>query len=89
MLEVSCIISAAAGDWPDFFVILAMVLVNAALGFREEMKPKNALAELTNQMESSIPCARTGEGGVGRFPKMGDAPKRMKMDGLEREIPLK
>ena len=26
MLEVSCIISAAAGDWPDFFVILAMVL---------------------------------------------------------------
>ena len=56
MLEVSCIISAAAGDWPDFFVILAMVLVNAALGFREEMKAKNALAELTNQMESSIPC---------------------------------
>jgi H+-transporting ATPase len=57
MLEVSCIISAAAGNWPDFFVILAMVLVNAALGFREEMKAKNALAELTNQMESSIPCA--------------------------------
>ena len=57
MLEVSCIISAAAGDWPNFFVILAMVLVNAALGFREEMKAKNALAELTNQMESSIPCA--------------------------------
>lgn len=32
------------------------MLVNAALGFREEMKAKNALAELTNQMESSIPC---------------------------------
>jgi len=61
MLEVSCIISAAAGDWPDFFVILAMVLVNAALGFREEMKAKNALAELTNQMESSIPCLRDGK----------------------------
>eukprot|EP00438_Fugacium_kawagutii_P003143 Skav207118 [mRNA] locus=scaffold156:242495:247259:- [translate_table: standard] len=61
MLEVSCVISAAAGDWPDFFVILAMVLVNAALGFREEMKAKNALAELTNQMESSIPCLRDGK----------------------------
>ncbi|CAJ1341585.1 unnamed protein product, partial [Effrenium voratum] len=61
MLEVSCLISAAAGDWPDFFVILAMVLVNAALGFREEMKAKNALAELTNQMESSIPCLRDGK----------------------------
>ncbi|CAE7264577.1 patB [Symbiodinium natans] len=61
MLEVSCIISAAAGDWPDFFVILAMVLVNAALGFREEMKAKNALEELTNQMESSIPCLRDGK----------------------------
>ncbi|CAK9101015.1 Probable plasma membrane ATPase (PAT2) (Proton pump) [Durusdinium trenchii] len=61
MLEVSCVISAAAGDWPDFFVILAMVLVNAALGFREEMKAKNALAELTNQMESSIPCLRDGQ----------------------------
>eukprot|EP00931_Biecheleriopsis_adriatica_P032275 TRINITY_DN1884_c0_g1_i4.p1 TRINITY_DN1884_c0_g1~~TRINITY_DN1884_c0_g1_i4.p1 ORF type:complete len:1010 (+),score=253.09 TRINITY_DN1884_c0_g1_i4:47-3076(+) len=61
MLEVSCLISAAAGDWPDFFVILAMVLVNAALGFREEMKAKNALAELTNQMESQITCLRDGK----------------------------
>ena len=32
MLEVSCIISAAAGDWPDFFVILAMVLAAWAVG---------------------------------------------------------
>lgn len=32
MLEVSCIISAAAGDWPDFFVILAMVLELNHLG---------------------------------------------------------
>lgn len=32
MLEVSCIISAAAGDWPDFFVILAMVLKLNHLG---------------------------------------------------------
>eukprot|EP00933_Yihiella_yeosuensis_P034266 TRINITY_DN27776_c0_g1_i1.p1 TRINITY_DN27776_c0_g1~~TRINITY_DN27776_c0_g1_i1.p1 ORF type:complete len:979 (-),score=190.37 TRINITY_DN27776_c0_g1_i1:225-3161(-) len=61
MLQVSCIISGLAGDWPDFFVILAMVLVNAALGFREEMKAKSALAELTNQMESVIPCVRNGK----------------------------
>jgi len=60
MLEISCVISALAGDWPDFFVILAMVVVNALLGFREEMKAKNALAELTNQMESTITCVRDG-----------------------------
>lgn len=38
MLEVSCIISAAAGDWPDFFVILAMVLELNHLGDRDDLE---------------------------------------------------
>jgi len=60
MLEVSCVISALAKDWPDFGVIAAMLIVNALLGFSEEMKAKKALEELTNQMESTITCLRDG-----------------------------
>lgn len=61
MLEISCLISVLADDWPDFAVIAAMLVVNAILGFREELKAKNALDELTNKMESTIPCIRDGK----------------------------
>eukprot|EP00747_Dinoflagellata_sp_TGD_P090926 gnl/TRDRNA2_/TRDRNA2_164882_c1_seq1.p1 gnl/TRDRNA2_/TRDRNA2_164882_c1~~gnl/TRDRNA2_/TRDRNA2_164882_c1_seq1.p1 ORF type:complete len:979 (+),score=187.27 gnl/TRDRNA2_/TRDRNA2_164882_c1_seq1:173-2938(+) len=37
-----------------------MVVVNAILGFREEMKAKKALDELTNSMESTVACLRDG-----------------------------
>jgi len=61
MLELSCLVSALAQDWPDLGVIAAMLVVNALLGFREEMKAKNALDELTNSMESSVTCLRDGK----------------------------
>jgi H+-transporting ATPase len=60
MLEISCLVSAIAEDWPDLGVIAGMLFVNAALGFREEMKAKRALDELTNSMESSVTCLRDG-----------------------------
>jgi H+-transporting ATPase len=60
MLELSCLVSAVAQDWPDFGVIAAMLIVNAALGFREEMKAKSALDDLTKSMESTVTCLRDG-----------------------------
>mmetsp|Transcript_106802 Transcript_106802/g.278890 ORF Transcript_106802/g.278890 Transcript_106802/m.278890 type:complete len:1007 (-) Transcript_106802:87-3107(-) len=60
MLELSCLLSAVAQDWPDFGVIAAMLIVNAALGFREEMKAKRALDDLTKSMESTVTCLRDG-----------------------------
>merc|ERR1719238_139736 len=61
MLEISCVISVWAQDMPDFWVILGMLVVNAGLGFHEEMKAKKALRELTNKMESMITALRDGK----------------------------
>jgi len=60
MLEISCLVSGIAQDWPDFGLILAMLVVNAILGLREELKAKKALDELTNSMESQVTVLRDG-----------------------------
>lgn len=60
MLEISCLISASVEDWPDMFVIAAMLFVNAGIGFHEELKAKRALDQLTNSMESQVTCLRDG-----------------------------
>ena len=60
ILELCVVISAAVQDWPDFAVILAMLLVNAYMGMREQLKAKAALATLTSRMVSSVSVARDG-----------------------------
>mmetsp|Transcript_8576 Transcript_8576/g.15356 ORF Transcript_8576/g.15356 Transcript_8576/m.15356 type:complete len:333 (+) Transcript_8576:91-1089(+) len=58
MLEVCCVV--LFGSYPDFGVILAMLVINAALGFCEEFKAKRDLEELTNPMESNVTCIHDG-----------------------------
>jgi len=60
MLEVACIVSLAISDYPDFGIILAMLLCNGCLGFYEELKAAKSLAELTSRMENHIPTLRDG-----------------------------
>ena len=36
MIEAAVILSAAAGHWPDFGIILLLLLANAVVGFWEE-----------------------------------------------------
>ncbi|VAW38765.1 Lead, cadmium, zinc and mercury transporting ATPase; Copper-translocating P-type ATPase, partial [hydrothermal vent metagenome] len=36
MIEVAAILSAAVQHWPDFFIILALLLFNAGVGFWQE-----------------------------------------------------
>ena len=60
MLIVAAIISAATTDWADLIIILAMIIINALLGFREEMEAKKALDELTASVKSEVPARRDG-----------------------------
>jgi len=61
MLELACIIALAVGDYPDFGIILGMLLANGFLGFHEQLKAAESLAELTSKMEQKIAVLRDGK----------------------------
>jgi len=61
MLELACIVAVAVGDYADFGIILGMLLANGFLGFTEQLKAAESLAELTNKMEQKIACLRDGK----------------------------
>mmetsp|Transcript_16480 Transcript_16480/g.27614 ORF Transcript_16480/g.27614 Transcript_16480/m.27614 type:complete len:979 (-) Transcript_16480:1850-4786(-) len=61
MLELAAIIAIAVQDYPDFAIILSMLLANGFLGFHEQLKAAESLAELTNKMEQRIPVLRDGK----------------------------
>jgi H+-transporting ATPase len=46
MIIIAAILSAALARWPDLGVILALLVVNAIVGFREEFQAGNAVAAL-------------------------------------------
>lgn len=50
MIEIAAILSLALQRWADFFVIISMLIINAALGFFQEFKAGNAIAALKNKL---------------------------------------
>lgn len=60
LIEVAAIISIAVQDYVDFGIVLAMLLVNGLLGFREEYHAKLSLDELSKSIESEITVIRNG-----------------------------
>jgi H+-transporting ATPase len=61
LIELAALVSLGIGDYVDFGIIAAMLLVNACLGFHEEYKAKKSLDELSKELESEIACRRNGE----------------------------
>ncbi|KAF9183744.1 hypothetical protein BGZ51_006494 [Haplosporangium sp. Z 767] len=60
LIEIACIISAVVKDWLDFGIILALLLVNACIGFIEESKAESALDALRQTLALKTRCWRDG-----------------------------
>jgi len=61
LIELAAIVSIAVQDYTDFGIILAMLVINACLGFHEEYKAKKSLDELSHQLESEVAVRRNGQ----------------------------
>ncbi|KAJ3375560.1 hypothetical protein GGF31_004679 [Allomyces arbusculus] len=53
LIEIACIISGVLGHWPDFGILLALLIINAFVGFAEESKAESALEALKSNLASN------------------------------------
>ncbi len=60
MIEVAAILSALVRHWEDFFIIFALLLMNAGVGFWEEFQAGNAVAALKAKLALRASVKRDG-----------------------------
>ena len=52
MIEAAAVLSALVRHWPDFFIIIVLLLANAVIGFWEEFQAGNAIAALKAKLST-------------------------------------
>jgi H+-transporting ATPase len=61
MIEAAAILSAIVRHWPDFCIILVLLLANAGVGFWEEFQAGNAIAALKARLALRARVRRDGQ----------------------------
>jgi len=61
MIEIAALLSAVLQHWADLSIILAMLLVNAGVGFWQEFKADNAIALLKQRLALKARVRRGGQ----------------------------
>ncbi|MGY4712391.1 plasma-membrane proton-efflux P-type ATPase [Mycolicibacterium sp. CBM1] len=60
MIEIAVILSGAVGHWPDFFIILVLLVANGAVGYTEERQAGNAIDALKAKLAINARVIRDG-----------------------------
>ena len=63
ILLAAAALKAALGEWIDFWVILAVAVINAVIGYVQEGRAEQALAGIRNMLSSDAQVLRDGEWG--------------------------
>ena len=61
MIEIAGLLSAVLGSWLDFWIIFALLMTNATLGFVEEMNAQASISALKDGMIRKLPVKRDGK----------------------------
>jgi H+-transporting ATPase len=61
MIEAAVVLSAVLKHWPDFFIILVLLLANAGIGFWEEHQAGKAIAALKAELAIRARVKRDGK----------------------------
>jgi H+-transporting ATPase len=61
MIEAAAVLSALVRHWPDFFIIVVLLLANAVIGFWEEYQAGNAIAALKAKLAQKARVRRGGK----------------------------